>query len=324
LGAKSPFSHFYLVEIDLNGVKWNCAEQSYQTAHAECAGNKDVAYQMKFMPDGPSQKRLSKQIRDNRPDWWEKAKFQIMRRIDFDKFDQNLTLRSRLLATGDIKLVENNYNDHFFGMGNGNKWHRRLNNGGKILMLIRDYMNGDVRALPQVIVIGDSLARHVNKDALSKALDKHVEVLSFSGANFAFISRLACYITGKFVEKVIIVAGTCNLSSKSGYPREGPWHLIRKVKAFEKRFRRVCPTTELYLPYVLNRIDANSRISSHILRFNWQLINLRNEGTLGPNTTVVPIDPLPANCFADDGLHLNRRGSKHFSQLFCEQMATNE
>jgi hypothetical protein len=165
------------------------------------------------------------------------------------------------------------------------------------------------------------MVRHLDRQRILRALSgKRVEILWFSGASFAYISRLVCYIVGPFVEKVILLAGTNNLSSREGEAREGPWHLARKVIAFEKRFRAVCPSTELTLPYVLNRINTDSRICSHILRYNWQLIQLRNKGKFSPKTVVLPIDPLPENCFALDGLHLNPRGGKILTDIFCEHL----
>jgi len=49
-------------------------------------------------------------------DDWDNLKFDVMRRIIRAKFDQHPELRNRLLATGDLVLVETNYwHDNDFG-----------------------------------------------------------------------------------------------------------------------------------------------------------------------------------------------------------------
>lgn len=83
---------------------------------------------------GPEAKALGRKIK-LRPDWGQ-VRWKIMREIVLTKFQQNETLRNKLLATGDADLVEGNtWGDKYWGVDKSTG--EGKNNLGRILMEVR-------------------------------------------------------------------------------------------------------------------------------------------------------------------------------------------
>lgn len=79
---------------------------------------------------------LGRQISPIRSDW-EEVKDQVMHEIVYNKFNNNSFLKTSLLATGDVILLENAPND-YWGIGKGDKGQNKL---GKILMQVRNELS---------------------------------------------------------------------------------------------------------------------------------------------------------------------------------------
>ena len=79
---------------------------------------------------------LGRQISPIRSDWKE-VKDQVMHEIVYNKFNNNSFLKTSLLATGDVILLENAPND-YWGIGLSGKGQNRL---GKILMQVRNELS---------------------------------------------------------------------------------------------------------------------------------------------------------------------------------------
>lgn len=67
---------------------------------------------------------------------WEEIKDEVMYEVCLAKFDQNETIRSLLLASGDNELVENSQKDFYWGIGDGSG----RNQLGKTLMRVREVL----------------------------------------------------------------------------------------------------------------------------------------------------------------------------------------
>lgn len=66
---------------------------------------------------------------------WSVIKVAWMRKVVYEKFDQNKDLLDKLLATGDVEIIEASKTDSFWGIGRDGKGQNML---GKILMETRE------------------------------------------------------------------------------------------------------------------------------------------------------------------------------------------
>jgi len=91
------------------------------------------------------QKLMGQYVKGFISDVWEARKIEIVTRGNYEKFSQNVGLRKKLLATGDMILAEANAKDIFWGIGlseddpkiqNPNYW-KGKNLLGQVLMDVR-------------------------------------------------------------------------------------------------------------------------------------------------------------------------------------------
>ena len=120
-------SNFYPHELKFHGMTFLNSEAAFQAMKTQ-----DIAEQLQFTLLTPQEaKRLGRRI-NLRPDW-EQVKDGVMEAVLRAKFS-DLELRNRLLATGDVELVEGNtHGDTYWGVCNG----RGRNMLGKLLMKLR-------------------------------------------------------------------------------------------------------------------------------------------------------------------------------------------
>lgn len=120
-------SNFYEAPLKYNGLIFPSAESAFQAMKCPERASE-------FCGISPSDaKRLGRSVK-LRSDW-NNVREQIMYEICFAKFSQNARLKQKLLATGEVLLVEgNHWHDTFWGVCNG----QGANKLGQILMRIRD------------------------------------------------------------------------------------------------------------------------------------------------------------------------------------------
>lgn len=125
-------SNMYECSIKFNGITYRNVEACFQA-------QKDLSRSKEFSNlDGYTAKRLGRRVK-LRSDW-QQIKVDLMFRIIYEKFRSNKELQYKLVATGDIELVEDNtWNDTFWGRCDG----VGENMLGKILMDVRDMFNPD-------------------------------------------------------------------------------------------------------------------------------------------------------------------------------------
>ena len=124
-------SNMYPCDCEFGGIKFTCAESLFQAL--KCTNRNDMR---KFEGiDGYKAKQLGRKV--NLRSDWNTYRLKAMRLTLEVKFGRNPELRSKLKATGNIELVEDNtWNDTFWGKCNG----VGENNLGKILMDLRSYL----------------------------------------------------------------------------------------------------------------------------------------------------------------------------------------
>lgn len=107
---------------------------------------------------GENLKRLGK----IRPDWSDDLRIQHMTALVRRKFSlSNLELSQKLLATGDIELIEGNtWDDTFFGVCNG----EGENHLGKIIMATRTTLKTEVQKIMDALVKHNGKRRDAAKE----------------------------------------------------------------------------------------------------------------------------------------------------------------
>ena len=122
-------SNFSPHPIEFDGRTWPTAEHLFQAMKTTDPTRQEF---IRLQPTPGKAKRAGHTavlISD-----WEETKIQVMLVVIRAKFSQHPELQEKLLATGNVELVEgNHWGDRFWGVCNG----RGSNNLGKILMLVR-------------------------------------------------------------------------------------------------------------------------------------------------------------------------------------------
>lgn len=127
-------SNFFPAKVVYEGVEYPSSEHAYQAAKTL-----DIPTRLHIaaMETPGETKRAGKKLAI-RSDW-DQVKISVMEEIVRDKFTRNLTLRQKLIDTGDQILIEGNtWFDTFWGVCNG----KGQNHLGKILMKVRKELGG--------------------------------------------------------------------------------------------------------------------------------------------------------------------------------------
>ena len=132
------FSNFHTAPIEIDGKIWYSTEAYFQA--------------MKF-PDNPNYQEIIRREKDTKivkklgstiniklRDDWENVKDQIMERAIDAKFTQHNNLKNLLLSTNNRLLIENNKNDNYWAIGNGNG----LNKLGIMLCNLRERLKNEI------------------------------------------------------------------------------------------------------------------------------------------------------------------------------------
>ena len=128
-----PLSNFHLETFEWSGMTWPSSENAYQAAKAP------GSEWLKFAKMSPGDSRKAGQlVKIDKVDW-DSRKYDVMKSVLIEKFNQSPIARKVLVGTGDAHLEECNWwGDRWFGTVRG----YGENNLGKILMDIRKTLNG--------------------------------------------------------------------------------------------------------------------------------------------------------------------------------------
>ena len=130
-------SNFWPCEVYYDGTMWPSVEHAYVAQ--KCRPEHYLAAREAILKlvNPATVKAIGKKLpmRDN----WDDLKVLTMLNLVRCKFTQNQDLREKLLATGDLKLVEGNWwGDEFWGVCKG----IGKNHLGNILMMVRNELRG--------------------------------------------------------------------------------------------------------------------------------------------------------------------------------------
>lgn len=131
-------SNFYPVVIQSGGIKFKTVEHAYQASKSS-----DHNIWMKISnldaDEAGKAKHIGRKVKLRKD--WDMLKISVMRRFLMEKFTKNVTLRKKLLETGNAFLIEGNYwHDNYWGDCKCEKCKNMTggNQLGLILMKIRN------------------------------------------------------------------------------------------------------------------------------------------------------------------------------------------
>jgi N-glycosidase YbiA len=131
-GEHGYFSNFASYPIEVRGKIWPTSEHYFQ-AQKFAGSEQEEAIRLVKSPMIAARMGRDRQ-KPLRSDW-EAVKDDVMREAVRAKFQQHVTLREQLLATGNAILVEHTENDSYWGDGGDGSGKNML---GRILMEVRD------------------------------------------------------------------------------------------------------------------------------------------------------------------------------------------
>ena len=113
----SPFSNWHDSKFEIDGHKFNNAEQYMMWSKAVLMNDFDTAKKIMNTTDPRTIKALGKEVKNFKSDLWDKLKFDIVYTGCEAKFTQNEKLKKALMDTGDKELVEASPFDKIWGIG---------------------------------------------------------------------------------------------------------------------------------------------------------------------------------------------------------------
>lgn len=134
-------SNWYISNITIDGIKYNCVEQYMMNKKAEFFGDWISAKKIMDTPWPKSQKEIGRNVSPFIKEEWDMVKYDIILKATVEKYKQNEELKKALLETNDAKFVECSPYDDVWGIKlasssidatNPNKW-RGLNLLGKAI-----------------------------------------------------------------------------------------------------------------------------------------------------------------------------------------------
>lgn len=144
----SFLSQWHPCEFEIDGTKYNCAEQYMMHQKAELMGDCDTAAKIMTLDDPTKIKQHGREVKNFDNDLWEKNCQKIVEKGNMEKFSQNKNLREKLISTYPKILAESCPGDKIWGIGlsedDERAWDESTWQGqnllGKILVRVRDYL----------------------------------------------------------------------------------------------------------------------------------------------------------------------------------------
>ena len=112
-----PFSQWQRAEFEMDGVRFNTAEQAMMFFKARLFSDDRIADLILSTRDARKQKALGRKVKGFDSALWDQHKHDIVLRANRAKFSQNKGLRRKLFQTGDRLLVEASPLDTIWGIG---------------------------------------------------------------------------------------------------------------------------------------------------------------------------------------------------------------
>lgn len=113
----SIYSNWYLADITIDDITYNCCEQYMMRKKAQLFGDFLTAAQVMETPMPREQKALGRQVKGFDPDVWGSVARDVVFRANMVKFTQHNELETALYETRHTLLVEASPYDTVWGIG---------------------------------------------------------------------------------------------------------------------------------------------------------------------------------------------------------------
>jgi ribA/ribD-fused uncharacterized protein len=139
-----PFSQWYRSVFEIDGVKYNCAEQYMMAMKAKMFGDDESLLKIMKSHEPWVQKATGRTVKNFDADKWNNVSRDFVYRANMAKFSIPY-LKDYILSTGDKEIVEASPTDKIWGIGlsedNPDRFDRTKWNGtnwlGEVLMKVR-------------------------------------------------------------------------------------------------------------------------------------------------------------------------------------------
>ena len=144
--GKSCFSQWFEKDFEYEGIVYETAEHWMMAEKARLFNDDEVLAKIINSSSAPEVKKFGRQIKGFEKDIWDRNKFEIVKKGNLLKFQQNENLKVFLISTYNRILVEASPNDSIWGIGmsakdkyvtNPSEW-KGENLLGYALMEVRD------------------------------------------------------------------------------------------------------------------------------------------------------------------------------------------
>lgn len=144
--SNSPYSNWYITKFVCSGNTYNCVEQYMMYQKAILMQDYEIAHKILFELEPRNQKNLGRKVKNYDNALWENKRFEIVKKGCKLKFDQNQSIKDKLLKHSGKIFVEASPYDRIWGIGfdeknalqNINNWGNNLL--GKVLTeLVNEY-----------------------------------------------------------------------------------------------------------------------------------------------------------------------------------------
>lgn len=207
-------SNFYEAPFTFEG-------HSYRNAEAAFQAQKSKSPEAYAHLTGSEARRKGRS--ENLPPDWESKKVDLMERIVAAKFAQNPALKSRLLSTGDRRIVEvNTWKDDFWGISSA----EGTNHLGRILEQVRQ--SSRHTQLPEPVVetsqAVDEIASAIEEQPTAQIVEQITTPAASSIADARVIETL-----NKFCPDIMPALDAKLTFAQAKYVNEDQWRLFKKI-----------------------------------------------------------------------------------------------
>ena len=115
--GKTCFSQWYEIDFEVDGHKYNCAEQYMMAQKAWLFKDIEIFTKILDATDPKEIKALGREVKNFDPKIWNLHKFEVVVKGNLGKFGCNPDLKEFLLSTSDKILVEASPYDNIWGIG---------------------------------------------------------------------------------------------------------------------------------------------------------------------------------------------------------------
>ncbi|XP_061182107.1 uncharacterized protein LOC133190468 [Saccostrea echinata] len=144
--SHSVYSQWYMTEFEVDGLKYNCAEQYMMHQKAELMKDKDSAEIIMALDQPREMKEQGRYVKNFNQELWDKNCRNIVEKGNMAKFSQDKELKDILFSTYPRTLVEASPMDKIWGIGLAKEdrraWNKQTWKGqnllGEILTKVRD------------------------------------------------------------------------------------------------------------------------------------------------------------------------------------------